>query len=134
MDLAEVLGDAVLGPIVAAKAISFHAVGDTGAAKVNAFQTVSRALANEAGVADSMARDVQQGGAGAPAFFFHLGDVVYYFREAQYYYDQVYEPFPAYHPPLFSIPRNHDRAAFGSSGDVPQIPTLTAFLRNFSAR
>jgi hypothetical protein len=133
IDLAEVLGDAVVGPIVAAKAISFHAVGDTGAAKVNAFQTVSRALANEAGVADSMARDVQQGGAGAPAFFFHLGDVVYYFGEAQYYYDQFYEPFRAYDRPIFAIPGNHDGAVFGSSGDVPQIPTLTAFLRNFCA-
>ncbi|HEY4026877.1 MAG TPA: hypothetical protein VGO86_10650, partial [Candidatus Dormibacteraeota bacterium] len=56
MDLAEVLGEDVLGPIVAAKAISFHAVGDTGAAKVNGFQTASRAIANEAGVADAMAR------------------------------------------------------------------------------
>ena len=100
---------------------------------MNAFQTVSRALANEAGVADSMARDVQQGGAGAPAFFFHLGDVVYYFGEAQYYYDQFYEPFRAYDRPIFAIPGNHDGVVFGSSGDVPQIPTLTAFLRNFCA-
>ncbi len=28
-----------------------------------------------------------------PSFFFHLGDVVYYFGESSYYYDQFYEPY-----------------------------------------
>ena len=133
MDLGQVLGANVLGPITAARAISFHAVGDTGAAKVNRFQAAAGAIANEASVADAMAADVQQGGASAPAFFFHLGDVVYYFGEAQYYYDQFYEPFRAYDRPIFAIPGNHDGSVFGADSNAPRVPTLAAFLGNFCA-
>jgi hypothetical protein len=133
VDLGQILGADVLGPIATAKAISFHAVGDTGAAKVNHFQSSAGAIANEASVADAMAADVRQGGASAPAFFFHLGDVVYYFGEAQYYYDQFFEPFRAYDRPIFAIPGNHDGAVFGASSAAPQVPTLAAFLRNFCA-
>ncbi len=43
-----------------------------------------------------------------PAFLFHLGDVVYDFGEAQYYYDQFYEPYRNYPAPIFAIPGNHD--------------------------
>lgn len=39
VDLANVLGPVALAPIVAAEKITFHAVGDTGAAKVNVSQT-----------------------------------------------------------------------------------------------
>src|SRR3954452_21957639 len=131
VDLAHVLEPKFLAAITATKKISFDAVGDTGAAKVNSFQTARQALENEANVADAMARDVQDGGATGPAFFFHLGDVVYNFGEGQYYYDQFYEPFPPYDRPIFAIPGNHDGMVFGQEKDLPQIPTLTAFLRNF---
>jgi hypothetical protein len=133
MNLGDVLDNTFLAPIVAAKSITFHTVGDTGAAKVNSFETAAQAIANEASVADAMASDIQQGGASAPAFFFHLGDVIYNFGEGQYYYDQFYEPFRAYDRPIFAIPGNHDGMVFGASADVPQVPTLTAFLRNFVA-
>jgi hypothetical protein len=133
LDLGDLVDASLLAPIVAAKSITFHAVGDTGAAKVNSFQTAQQAIANEASVADAMTRDVQQARANAPAFFFHLGDVIYNFGEGQYYYDQFYEPFRAYDRPIFAIPGNHDGMVFGASSDVPQIPTLTAFLRNFCA-
>lgn len=53
-DLAQVLGNDALGPITAAKRISFHSVGDTGAAKVNHSQKEATAIAHEAGVADAM--------------------------------------------------------------------------------
>ncbi len=133
VDLADILEPDVLDAITAAEQISFHAVGDTGAAKVNSFQTARQALENEANVADAMARDVQEGGATGPAFFFHLGDVVYNFGEGQYYYDQFYEPFRAYDRPIFAIPGNHDGMVFGDQPDLPRVPTLTAFLRNFCA-
>src|SRR5262249_39586015 len=133
VDLADVLPPKFLKAITAKKQISFHAVGDTGAAKVNSFQTARQALENEANVADAMARDVQVGGATGPAFFFHLGDVVYNFGEGQYYYDQFYEPFRAYARPIFAIPGNHDGMVFGSSPDLPQVATLAAFVRNFCA-
>ena len=134
IDLADVLGEEFLAPTIAARKLSFHAVGDTGAAKVNVHQTAAQAIANQASVADSMARDVRLGGMAGPAFFFHLGDVVYNFGEGQYYYDQFYEPFRAYDRPIFAVPGNHDGMVFGDKPDLPQIPTLTAFVRNFCAK
>jgi len=121
-------------PIEAAKKISFHAVGDTGAAKVSASQHAAEAIAHEASVADAMADDVHGGGPTGPAFFFHLGDVVYNFGEAQYYYDQLYAPFRAYDRPIFAIPGNHDGMVFGEDSAAPTVPTLEAFVRNFCNR
>jgi hypothetical protein len=133
IDLADILGADFLAPSIAAKRVTFHAVGDTGAAKANAHQTAAESIANEANVADAMSHDVKTGGPTGPLFFFHLGDVVYNFGEGQYYYDQLYEPFRAYDRPIFAIPGNHDGMVFGDTPDVPNTPTLTAFLRNFCA-
>ena len=113
--------------------IAFHAVGDTGAAKVNRTQSVATALAHQAAVADAMAKEIEAGGLTGPAFFFHLGDCIYNFGEAQYYYDQFYEPYREYDRPIFAVPGNHDGSVFGSSLSAPQVPSLTAFLRNFCA-
>jgi Calcineurin-like phosphoesterase len=124
--LTDVVDAAFVKGITQAGKIVFHAVGDTGAAKHTGPIT-------EARVADMMATDVAKGGPLAPAFFFHLGDVIYYFGEGQYYYDQFYEPFQAYDRPIFAIPGNHDGMVFGRHTDVPKIPTLKAFLRNFCA-
>jgi Calcineurin-like phosphoesterase len=133
VDLAEVLGQDVLGPLVEAQRLSFHAVGDTGAAKVDRHHKMATAIHNQAAVADLMSEDVAKGGDQAPAFFFHLGDIIYNFGEGQYYYDQFYEPFRNYDRPIFAIPGNHDGMVFGPSPDTPSVKTLTAFLRNFCA-
>src|SRR4029077_7420010 len=119
----------IMSAIKSAGKISFHAVGDTGAAKVNRSQTAATAIGHETAVADAMVADVQS--VDGPAFFFHLGDVIYNFGEAQYYYDQFYEPFRAYDRPIFAIPGNHDGMVFGSGSSAPQVPTLDAFLTNF---
>ena len=121
MNLSDILDDPTIAAIAAAKKISFHSVGDTGAAKLTGPET-------QESVADMMAADVQSGGTDAPSFFFHLGDVIYYFGESQYYYDQFYEPYRAYDRPIFAIPGNHD----GMVHD-PTVPTLKAFLVNFCA-
>jgi hypothetical protein len=131
MSLSDVLPPDIMESITTANRISFHAVGDTGAAKVNPTQTAQHALANEASVADQMSADV--GSADPPAFLFHLGDLIYNFGEAQYYYDQFYEPFRAYARPIFAIPGNHDGMVFGPGTTAPQVPTLSAFLSNFCA-
>lgn len=133
LDLADVIGPDAIGRIQQAQKIVFHSAGDTGAAKVDHAQTVASALANEESVADTMAADVQAGGPGAPSFFFHLGDVIYSFGEAQYYHDQFYEPYREYDRPIFAIPGNHDGMVFGATSATPQVPTLEAFLRNFCA-
>ena len=133
LELQDFVPQEVWDAINAAGQITFHAVGDTGAAKVNRSQSAATAIAHEASVADAMAADVQSGGVSGPAFFFNLGDVVYNFGEAQYYYDQFYEPFRDYDRPIFAIPGNHDGMVFGATSATPQVPTLEAFLRNFCA-
>ncbi|MCL2419995.1 MAG: metallophosphoesterase, partial [Conexibacteraceae bacterium] len=87
---------------------------------------------------DAMAASISgtTGGAGAspdvPSFCFHLGDVIYNFGEAEYYYDQFYEPFRDYDRPIFAIPGNHDGAVtYTHGGTRPDVPTLQAFIANF---
>src|ERR1700685_1652374 len=130
LDLQDFVPTEILDAINSAGRITFHAVGDTGAAK----GVPAPAIANEAGVADAMTADVQSGGVAGPAFFFHLGDVIYNFGEAQYYYDQFYDPYRAYDRPIFAIPGNHDGMVFGQGSSAPQVPTLDAFLNNFCAQ
>jgi hypothetical protein len=133
MDLGSVVGQDVITQIQQAKKIVFHSVGDTGPAKVNKFQSVAIALEDAQSVADVMVSDVQGGGPTAPSFFFHLGDVVYSFGEAQYYYDQFYDLYREYDRPIFAVPGNHDGMVYGATSATPQVKTLEAFLRNFCA-
>ncbi len=120
MKLADIIGQQPVDNIVKAGQIVFHAVGDTGAAKVTGPIT-------EARVADMMVADFKTTTiAKRPSFFFHLGDVIYYFGEKQYYYDQFYEPFRNYNAPIFAIPGNHDGMVYEDNEK-----TLDAFINNF---
>jgi predicted phosphodiesterase len=133
LTLADFVSTDILTAIKDTNRILFHAVGDTGAAKVNRSQTAATALEHQAHVADEMAAQVQSQGAGGPAFFFLLGDVIYNFGEAQYYYDQFYEPYRAYDRPIFAIPGNHDAMVFGKTSTAPTNVSLAAFQTNFCA-
>jgi len=134
LNLADFLPADLITAINSAKRIVFHAVGDTGAAKVSRSQTAATALEDQAHVADAMAAQVQTLGAAGPAFFFSLGDVIYNFGEAQYYYDQFYEPYRAYDRPIFAIPGNHDAMVFGKTSTAPSNVSLAAFQTNFCAQ
>jgi hypothetical protein len=133
INLADYIPTDIADAIDQAGKITFHAVGDTGAAKVSRSQSAATAIQHEAGVADAMSSEVQAQGVNGPAFFFNLGDIIYNFGEGQYYYDQFYEPFRDYDRPIFAIPGNHDGMVFGASSSAPQVPTLAAFLTNFCA-
>ena len=99
--------------------IVFHSVGDTGPTKGPATITM---------VANKMVADFNEANpADVPAFFYHLGDVVYSFGEGEYYFDQFYEPYRDYPAPIFAIPGNHDGVTY--KGDP--AASLAAFLRNF---
>jgi hypothetical protein len=76
----------------------FHMMGDTGGIK-----TPDKQMA----VAAAMKGDLIDA-AHAPAFFYHLGDVIYYNGQISEYYSQFYEPYDHYTPPIISIPGNHD--------------------------
>jgi hypothetical protein len=75
--------------------------------------------------ADFRLRDPQS----RPSFLFHLGDVIYMFGEAKYYYDQFYAPYRQYPAPIFAIPGNHDGLVVPGTG----VDTLEAFRENFCA-
>jgi hypothetical protein len=114
-------GAAKVRAIQQAGQIVFHSVGDTGSVVGPATQSL---------VADKMVSDFSEANAAdVPSFFFHLGDLVYYFGEATYYYDQFYEPFRNYPAPIIAIPGNHDGVVYAAD----PAPTLSAFLSNFCA-
>src|ERR1700734_819193 len=97
-------GEAKVAAIQQAKQIVFHAVGDTGSVIGPGTQSL---------VADKMVSDFdEENSADVPSFFFHLGDVVYYFGESQYYYDQFFEPYRNYPAPIVVIPGNHNAVVY----------------------
>lgn len=112
-------GAAVDAAIQKAGQIVFHSVGDTGSVKGPSTQSL---------VADKMLTDFTEANAAdVPSFLFHLGDLVYYFGESNYYYDQFFEPYRLYPAPIVAIPGNHDGVVYSTDPE----PTLTGFLRNF---
>src|SRR5208282_2358434 len=68
---------------------------------------------------------------GRPAFLYHLGDVVYFFGQEQYYFDQFYDPYRDYDAPIFAIPGNHDSV---TSPKVPVRFSLESFVNNFCTK
>jgi hypothetical protein len=116
-------GPQVIQAINQAKAITFQAIGDSGASTTTAFPSMIR-------VSDAVTNDFHTStAANRPAFLFHLGDLVYNFGESNYYYDQFYEPYRNYPAPIFAIPGNHD--SFIVPGTPAASDPLTIFMRNF---
>src|ERR1700736_6129218 len=117
------LGPQVVKKITGAGSIVFHALGDSGASNAGKY-------ANELRVADQVTLDTASAAEkNRAAFLFPPGDVVYNFGEAQYYYDQFYDPFRNYPAPIFAIPGNHD--SFVVPGTKPPQAPLVTFQRNF---
>jgi hypothetical protein len=122
MSLSDVLPSGALNAY--ADRLTFHCVGDTGGIKSPSHQFL---------VADKMAEDFAASDPSArPAFFYHLGDIVYYFGQAQYYYDQFYDPYRDYPAPIFAIPGNHDAVVYKSTTTTPP-KSLAAFRAQFCA-
>jgi hypothetical protein len=114
MELSSVIGAKLEQQIQEAGKITFHTVGDTGGIEKPQFQFA---------VADAMAADLSSGA----CFWYHLGDVIYYFGQEQYYFAQFYDPYRNYNAPIFAIPGNHDGAVY--KGETAK--SLDAFIANF---
>jgi hypothetical protein len=120
MDLSAVLPAASIAQIEASGQLVFHCVGDTGGIK-NPLPQLA--------VADAMCADLaafSSYAAGQPAFFYHLGDVVYYFGQEQYYPEQFYDPYRNYDAPIFAIPGNHDGVMFSDESIDYSCPASRA--------
>ncbi len=89
----------IAGQAAANGKVVFHTVGDTGGVKHPEYQI---------NVSEAMKKDLNLPPDQVPSFFYHLGDVVYYNGQISDYYDQFYEPYDHYTPPMFAIPGNHD--------------------------
>src|ERR1700761_4799254 len=124
LTLAEVLGPSgasAVQKITSAGQMVFHSVGDTGN---------TRGPETQDEVADKMVSDfVEKDPSDLPIFFLHLGDVIYNFGEAKYYYDQFYDPYRNYPAPIVALAGNHD----GMVDPESSATTLTAFVNNFCA-
>lgn len=105
--------------------LAFHAVGDTGGIHGD---DVEKAISDAMDDQISSARDKKL----APAFYYNLGDVVYFNGESSLYNTQFYEPYQNYHASIFAIPGNHDGDTQIRPGDpVDTEPSLFGFMRNF---
>ena len=124
LTLAAILGNngsAAVQKITQSGQIVFHALGDTGNTRGPESQNL---------VADKLVSDFNETDPNEiPSFCFHLGDVIYSFGEARYYYDQFYEPYRDYPAPIVAIAGNHD----GMVAPGTRAETLAAFLENFCA-
>ena len=127
MDLSAVLTAAEMAEITDAGSMAFHCMGDTGGIKDPEPQKlVERGL--EQSLQTGLLAPSLRGAAMAPAFCYHLGDVVYYNGEVSEYFSQFYDPYEHYPLPILAIPGNHD----GEPVDA-QATTLEGFYRNFLA-
>jgi hypothetical protein len=111
-------GPKVETAIEGAGQIVFHVAGDTGA---------TSGPKDSGAVADKMVSDFSEDPKSVPSFYYHLGDVVYSFGEAKYYYDQFYDIYRDYPAPIFAIAGNHDGMVAPGVTTAP----LAAFLENF---
>ncbi len=101
MTLADVIGKDATTRIAAAKQITFHVAGDTGVPETD--HETKQVL-----VADAMAKDYDAANPDtSPAFFLHLGDVIYG-PNPDSYLDQFYRPYMHYPGKIIAIPGNHD--------------------------
>lgn len=116
--LVDVIGAERAAAIHRAGELRFHCVGDTGG---------WRDPAPHRHVIAEMTAELD--GPRAPAFFYHLGDVVYPHGEAAHYRPQFFTPYAGYTAPIFAIPGNHDAEAPPGSRSV----TLDPFLKTFCA-
>src|SRR5947209_6960316 len=101
--LADIITAAAVKEIEAAGSLRFQSVGDTGLLSGN----------NQQDVADAMGADFNVNkSATNPAFFFHLGDVIYGHQKDISYRDEFYRPYHTYPGKIIAVPGNHDGETF----------------------
>lgn len=122
MDLKEIIGAEGATEVEATGQIQIHSTGDTGRPQAD--------NKHQEETSDAMAKDFSADAHGRnPAFFFHLGDVIYGHGKENLYRDEFYRPYMKYPGKILAIAGNHDRETFAGTDPQP----LRAFLANFCA-
>jgi hypothetical protein len=125
-DLSQLLHQDEVDKIAQTKLV-FHCVGDTGDERGKEMDFV----------ADMMTQDYDASPDGAaPAFFYHLGDVVYFAGDIQGYGENFYETYAEYPGLIVSIPGNHDcQPDDPQDGPVdPHKKPLDGWVQNFMSK
>ncbi len=124
LGLGTVLSKPVMDAIGKAKQLVFHMVGDTGG--INGQET-------QEAISYQMEKQISQSDdANRPAFFYNLGDVVYYNGISYHYEEQFYDPYKLYPTYIFAVPGNHDCDTQTLKKDQPDLePSLEGFMTNF---
>ncbi|WP_144161520.1 metallophosphoesterase family protein [Paraburkholderia sp. BCC1885] len=123
-DLAQLLHADEVARIAASGKIAFHTVGDTGDERGKQMDFV----------AAMMTEDYENSAAGAvPAFFYHLGDVVYFAGDIGGYGENFYETYAEYPGLIVAIAGNHDcQPDDPQDGQVdPDKKPLDGWVQNF---
>ena len=110
--------------IAASNKMVFHTVGDTGDERGRQMDFV----------ATMMTQDYDNSPEGeTPAFFYHLGDVVYFAGDIDAYGENFYETYAEYPGLIVSIPGNHDcQPDDPQDGPVdPRKKPLDGWVQNF---
>jgi hypothetical protein len=126
-DLSQLLTAEDVQQITDAGVLVFHTVGDTGDYRGQ----------QQVFVADMMTTDAQSLPANQkPAFFYHLGDVIYFAGDIIRYPDNFYLTYKDYPAFIVSIPGNHDCQPDDPAdgpGDPHKTP-LDGWVKNFMAK
>ena len=123
--LDEVLSKQAMNSIAKAKQLVFHMVGDTGG--INGQET-------QEAISHQMEKQYSpvQNDPNNPAFYYNLGDVVYYNGISTHYEEQFYDPYKQYPSYIFAIPGNHDCDTQTRKNDEPDTElSLEGFMINF---
>jgi len=126
-DLSLLLDAADVSRITDAGVLVFHTVGDTGDERGRQMDFVSAMMTEDHDAADA---------AHAPAFFYHLGDVVYFAGDIGDYGECFYETYSNYPALIVAIPGNHDcQPDDPREGPVdPNKVPLDGFVQNFMSK
>lgn len=120
MTLADIIGAKSASDIEQRGRLLFHSTGDTGKGADSPQGDVAAAMTTDFNIDKPNE---------SPAFFLHLGDVIYNHTKDQNYRQEFYEPYMHYPGKIVAIPGNHDGEVFSKTDPV----TLHAFLANFCA-
>jgi hypothetical protein len=126
-DLSHLLHDADVQRIPETGTLVFHTVGDTGDERGKQMDFVSAMMTAD--------YDAQPDGQ-TPAFFYHLGDVVYFAGDVDAYGENFYETYNEYPGLIVAIPGNHDcQPDDPQDGPVdPNKVPLDGWVQNFMSK
>jgi len=126
-DLSQLLSSADVQQITSAGVLVLHTVGDTGDYRGQQQDFVAQMMTQDA---ESLPASQK------PAFYYHLGDVIYFAGDIDKYGDNFYETYKNYPSFILSIPGNHDCQP-DDPADGPVDPNkfpLDGWIQNFMSK